>query len=309
MALTVTHAFVSGVADDPKAAAAGEVLPSHWNATHTVSGTRDILTANRSYFVSATGSDSNDGLTSGTAWATLTHAATFIGLNIDLAGLTITVNIGAGSFTGFGFTSYVGGGVLQFIGAGPASTTITEGPNDGIINTGECVAVNLFPGSLLIVDEINCVTNGTNHIIANYAPGATLWVGQSSLLGSITFDATKLLGAEACIAANGAGAQVILWSSITVTGGGGTGIILLSTPNCAIITFASSITVTGSFTTNQGFAVAIESGTIDCATPCTGAGVTGPPYYSIVNGGIFTSFNFPGSVAGIVQDGGVFRGP
>lgn len=32
----VTHTFVSGIADDPAAAAAGQVLPSHWNATHTV---------------------------------------------------------------------------------------------------------------------------------------------------------------------------------------------------------------------------------------------------------------------------------
>jgi hypothetical protein len=34
---TVTHTFVSAIADDATAAAAGEVLPSHWNANHTVS--------------------------------------------------------------------------------------------------------------------------------------------------------------------------------------------------------------------------------------------------------------------------------
>lgn len=33
----VTHTFVSAIADDPAAAAAGQVLPSHWNAGHTVS--------------------------------------------------------------------------------------------------------------------------------------------------------------------------------------------------------------------------------------------------------------------------------
>lgn len=32
----VTHTFVSAIADDPTAAAAGQVLPSHWNASHTV---------------------------------------------------------------------------------------------------------------------------------------------------------------------------------------------------------------------------------------------------------------------------------
>ena len=39
MALTVTHAKVDSIADDPVAAAAGYVLPSDWNANHTVTGT------------------------------------------------------------------------------------------------------------------------------------------------------------------------------------------------------------------------------------------------------------------------------
>lgn len=42
MALTVTHAFTSLIADDPVAQAAGEILPSHWNAPLTVTGTMDI---------------------------------------------------------------------------------------------------------------------------------------------------------------------------------------------------------------------------------------------------------------------------
>lgn len=32
----VTHTFVSAIADDPTAQAAGQILPSHWNASHTV---------------------------------------------------------------------------------------------------------------------------------------------------------------------------------------------------------------------------------------------------------------------------------
>jgi hypothetical protein len=38
MAVTVTHQKVSAIADDPVSSANGEVLPSDWNATHTVSG-------------------------------------------------------------------------------------------------------------------------------------------------------------------------------------------------------------------------------------------------------------------------------
>lgn len=41
MTLTVKHPFTSAIADDPTAAAAGQVLPSHWNANHTVTGSVD----------------------------------------------------------------------------------------------------------------------------------------------------------------------------------------------------------------------------------------------------------------------------
>lgn len=37
---SITHTFESAIADDPAAAAAGEVLPSHWNAEHTFSLTK-----------------------------------------------------------------------------------------------------------------------------------------------------------------------------------------------------------------------------------------------------------------------------
>lgn len=36
--VTATHAFQSSIDDDQAAAARGEVLPSHWNASHTLSG-------------------------------------------------------------------------------------------------------------------------------------------------------------------------------------------------------------------------------------------------------------------------------
>jgi hypothetical protein len=49
---TVYHAFESAVADDPTSAAAGEVLPSHWNAAHTVT-----VTANNTVLGNITGSN------------------------------------------------------------------------------------------------------------------------------------------------------------------------------------------------------------------------------------------------------------
>lgn len=42
MAITVTHTKVSAIADDAGASAAGQVLPSDWNANHSLSGTVDV---------------------------------------------------------------------------------------------------------------------------------------------------------------------------------------------------------------------------------------------------------------------------
>lgn len=41
MAFSVTHTFVDAIPDDPAAAAAGKVLPSHWNADHTLADIAD----------------------------------------------------------------------------------------------------------------------------------------------------------------------------------------------------------------------------------------------------------------------------
>lgn len=48
MALVVNHAKVSAIADDPGAAANGEVLPSDWNANHSLTGTASAAQLNSS---------------------------------------------------------------------------------------------------------------------------------------------------------------------------------------------------------------------------------------------------------------------
>lgn len=42
MVLSVSHNFSCGIADDPASQAAGEILPSHWNDTHAVTGTLPV---------------------------------------------------------------------------------------------------------------------------------------------------------------------------------------------------------------------------------------------------------------------------
>lgn len=46
MTVNVTHAFVSAIADDPATAAAGGIVPSEWNANHTLAYPYAAKTAN-----------------------------------------------------------------------------------------------------------------------------------------------------------------------------------------------------------------------------------------------------------------------
>ena len=137
---------------------------------------RTVLAGDTSYYVATTGNDSNSG-SIGSPWLTLQHAMNFIAAMIDFAGFKITVFIGAGTFAGFGVKSLVGGGVLQFTGAGSGSTTIGNGPNDGVYNFGGCFVSNIVSISTPIyVDAVTLnATFGAGNVdtggcIAAYSP-------------------------------------------------------------------------------------------------------------------------------------------
>ncbi len=59
--LTVTHTFVSAIADDPAAVLAGEVVPSNWNAGHQIGGVvqGDLLFGSATNILSSLAKDTN----------------------------------------------------------------------------------------------------------------------------------------------------------------------------------------------------------------------------------------------------------
>ena len=107
---------------------------------------REVLTADRTYYVRTDGSDSNDGLsnTAGGAWLTLNHAWKTICTTLDLAGYRVTISIGSGTFAA-GASSYgdtagadssyqrvyvpLGAGSVAFVGAGSGSTIVQASDN------------------------------------------------------------------------------------------------------------------------------------------------------------------------------------
>lgn len=61
--------------------------------------TRERLTANRTYYVSTTGSDSNNGLSSGAPFLTVAKALSVILGTLDVSGFTVTIQLADGTYS------------------------------------------------------------------------------------------------------------------------------------------------------------------------------------------------------------------
>jgi hypothetical protein len=137
MALTVTHSTVVAVADD----GTSPVGSDEWNDDHAITGTvgpdvgaRELLTADRTYYVRTDGSDSNTGLVNnaGGAFLTVQKAADVAAGEIDFAGKIVKIHVGVGSFEGAFFQVQVGGGSYYLEGEGSADTFITTNATYGM---------------------------------------------------------------------------------------------------------------------------------------------------------------------------------
>src|SRR5262245_34044377 len=98
MTISLKHRFTSPHADE---ADTSLVRPSNWNDEHNLTGTPGssigfdssgnvveinnaapiTITSDMNFYVATTGNDSNNGLTSGTAWRTIQHAAIYVAMH------------------------------------------------------------------------------------------------------------------------------------------------------------------------------------------------------------------------------------
>ncbi len=224
----IFHAFVNPVAADPLIAG---TKTSDWNTAHAdASGNplvvRTVLTADTNYYVSATGSDSNDG-SIGSPWATIQHAVNFLPANIDFAGFTVTINIGAGTFDGPFIPAPYGGGVLRFEGAS-AATTILRRP----VSRSNIFDFQATPGSTIIslnnvtLDGGDITNGGVNALVSSGATGMTMYFGTfNGSGGGIILKLANSTGGSSAITSEGTMTFFFTTGSMTVDGAGqlGTG--------------------------------------------------------------------------------------
>lgn len=262
-------------------------------ALQVAMGVRELLTASRTYYVSTTGSDSNDGLAIGTPFATIAKALTVISATIDTAGFAVTIQLADGTYTNSVgvIPSWVGGGQVIINGnvSTPSNVILTSSISTGVVNVtnpGHVKVQNLKLQST--VGNCLSVTGG----------GSKSTVGVGVVFGTcagvhIQANAQSLITVGSGYTING-NAQM----HVAASGG--------------IINFSSGITIT--LTGTPAFSVrycqAVLLGYLNASGLTFSGSATGARYFSGTNSIIFTNGGgasyFPGDSAGAASSGGLY---
>lgn len=315
MALSVTHTFVSAIADDPASVTAGQVVPSNWNAVHTLTGTVDpaqitipyraALIANTTYFVSTTGSDLTGTGTVSKPWATLAHAWSQMGM-VDNGGFTVTIQLANGTYAGLQTGS---GGNTVGGPFGGGNVTIQGNTSDASqVVISDANGPFLFNSPLSSVVTIQWLTcTGSNSFgIALEAPGVVVLSGTVNFGTAVNFP----------IFAFGGGAQ-ISFSSVTVNLVGSptyNGVLVAAGGGLLQLAGApSTVNVpSGTVTSTSGMAQAYQTGNI--STVSSSLSFTGNfagSRFAVSLNGVIDVFGsginfFPGNSAGTTATGGQY---
>lgn len=263
------------------------------NFPHTVfAGGRETLTANRTYYVRADGSNSNNGLTntSSGAFLTLQKAYDLICSMLDLGGYTVTVQIADGTYTGGLLISqpWTGGGAVTFQGnvSTPANVLLN------VTNTDAIKVTAPLPG-ILIIKGFKITTVTTGYGIYLKAPGSLQY-------GNINFGAC----ATGHIIADGPGANLAAISNYTISGGASFHIITNGPARAQVNSLTLTIIGTPAFA--SAFVFATRLSIIEISGNTYSGSATGARYSVDTNSVIYSGATLPGSMAGSTTTGGQY---
>ena len=242
---------------------------------------REVITANRTYYVRTDGSDSNTGLVnnSGGAFLTIQKAVNTISA-LDLGGFTATISVGAGTFAAPSLASLIGGnGAISGAGA----TTVLSGilVSDGIVGRWTTSTVKFVSSSFTAV----FARQGAIYFGTGVEFGAcTGYHVQAAAGGYVQFNNSYAISGGATIHWLADGGE-IFGEGITIT-----------------------ITTTPAFTT--AFAVARAGGRLYVGGDTFSGSATGTRYSATENSVIRTygagATYLPGNVGGATATGGQY---
>lgn len=259
------------------------------------------LSTNLNLYVSTSGSDSNNGLSPATPFATINRA---INLAISFSGriASIVINIANGTYTTpITIIGNNGGNLSQIAFVGNPSS-----PDSCIINVTNANCFTIFYGAVVTINGFKLLASGPPLSITNtQGCGILAGGGATVILNNIDFNSctnTHLYSsAGSQISMGGTGQYTISNSSNYHLIADSLGIIDIS---------GGTVNITGTPNFSTFFAQSAKNALIGTLSTTINGSATGVRYNAEANGTIFTpgrgpSF-FPGSVAGITSFGGQY---
>ena len=257
-----------------------------------MSNARIKLSANTTFYVSTTGSDSNTGLAVGSPWQTIQKAINTLAANYDLSGYTATIQLADGTYSqNPSVTSpWTGGGSGSVIINGNAST-----PSNVVISLSSSYGLNaLYTGCGFTVQNLKLTNSVGNCLTANI--GATIIGGVGLVFGAAA------TGAQISAQYNG---QIIMLYGYTINGSASSHLNAFAGGAISLAN-STTVTVSGTPAFSAQFALA-TTGDIQAFGITFSGAATGTRYLANANGVINTSGGgatyLPGSVAGSVVNG------
>lgn len=257
---------------------------------------REVLTANRTYYVSTTGSDLNDGLTMGAPFATVAKAFSTVAAKLDTASYTVTIQLADGTYTNSVgvIPQWLGGGkiIVNGNGVNPSNVVVHSTTGQGTFNLS-------VPGNLQVQNmKITAAGTGASCLYADGA-GARIDIGPGVIFGA---------SVTAHIYSNN-GADYWTPNSYTIVGGGQFHFAALG----GKVRFASGITVTltGTPAFSTRYAHAANGGSVSAPNQIFSGAAIGQRHFVGAQSFIFTNgadplTYFPGNSAGATGAGGQF---
>lgn len=254
------------------------------------------ISASRTYYVSTTGNDSNDGLTVGTPFLTIAKATSVVATLFVPIGLTVTVQLADGTYsqaTAVSLPPVSGGGYGYLKGnlATPANVVISSSAA-----VGNLISVR-GPASTWFVQDLTLSSaHGASLIRASF--------GGNVFYQNVVFGATSLWHLRADF-----GGIVFATGAYSITGAAAVHAFCEGTGSVASIS-TFTITITGTPAWSTAFAQVSGGGSIRAVGTVYSGSATGKRYDATLNGVINTNgagaSAMPGNVAGTTATGGQY---
>lgn len=254
---------------------------------------REVLTANRTYYVRTDGSDSNNGLTgtSGGAFLTIQKARDTI-RQIDCNSKEVTIKIGTGtyniSFPGVEFSGFVGLSKLIIEGdtTTPSNVVIQGSGTTNFVNSGLIIAKGDLTAEVKGITLTNTVAGGQ---LINSRYGAILQLGNNRY-GDFANSGIYTIGGF-----------IQFLTAFTIVGGGGSQFVGGERGNITMnfLPNGTVITITGTPTMSRFLYLGNQSSFSIVSTNVTfSGGINGQKYY-LVGCSVYDKYNLtdilPGS--------------